>query len=310
MSNLKMQCRTATPFKDNGEFDEDAFRKIVTRLARSNVGLYLASGGLGEAFAMSTEEIRRLYEVAVEECKGKVPVYANPPEQHTPSETIRHAVLAAEAGCDAVNIYPTTGWHGYRPTEEELHGFFDAVLPKIKIPVILAANPVVGYVPSARVMAETINRHPNVIGLNINNDERYLVNVKDIVKRDIDYYCPLLGFLNSLAIGATGMISHEANIIPKSFRSYLDLCQKKDFAALAPLNSGLLRYKQLVERWYPGNARPTKMVMKVLKMPGGNGVLRPPNMLPGADQLKLLAEGLLKVGLPEIDELASAAGLR
>lgn len=307
---IKLMVRPITPFKQNLEINEDALRQNLSSLADSKIGLYLASGGNGETYAMTLDEIRRLYEIGASECKGRVAVYGNPPEQHTAEMVLVHSNLAYEAGCEAVNIYPPASWHGYRPTEEEQRNFWDTLMRQIKYPVILAANPVVGYVPSVQAIADAINKYPQIIGLNINSDERYLINVKDRLTRDIEIFFPLLGSINGFLCGATGMISHEGNVIPKSFREFLDCWERRDFGPrMGMLNAGLLRYKQLVERWYPGNARPTKMVMRILKLPGGDGPLRPPNMMPGEDQLKLLAAGLLKVGLPEIDDLARKAGL-
>ena len=142
MSNIKMMCWTVTPFTVTGELDEEAFRWYINRLSESKIGLYLASGGVGEGYAMSLAEIQRVYRIAVEECKGKVDIHANPPEQHTAKEALTHALLAIEAGCEAVNIYPPASRHGYRATEEEQHAFFDTLFSQIKHPVVLCANPV------------------------------------------------------------------------------------------------------------------------------------------------------------------------
>jgi len=43
--------------------------------------LYLGSGGNGETHAMSPAELAG--SIGVEECKGKVPMHANLPEDHT-----------------------------------------------------------------------------------------------------------------------------------------------------------------------------------------------------------------------------------
>ncbi len=309
MSGLKLMCWTVTPFTVTGELDEEAFRWYLHRLSESKIGLYLASGGVGEAYTMSLTEIQRVYRIAVEECRGKVAIHANPPEQHTAKDALRHALLAIEAGCEAVNLYPPTSWHGYKATEEEQQAFLETLLSQINHPVVLCANPVVGYAPSLRVIADIARRYHQVIGIDVHDDEASLLNLKSLIRRDIDYYSMLVGFVSKLVVGATGLIAPEANIIPKSFRQFLDLCDKRDWDALAPINAGLLRFTQLLDKWRPSTARPTKMVMKVLKLPGGEGGAREPNKLPSEDQLRILIDGLLRVGLPEIEELLRAAGL-
>ena len=52
------------------------------------------------------------------------------------------------------------------------------------------------------------------------------------------------------------------------------------------------------------------MAMRYSELPGGEGGLPPPYAMPAAEELQALAAGLLQVGLPEVDALAQAAGLR
>ena len=69
-----MICRTATTFTPDGELDEDALRQFLQRFVNAKLGIYLASGGSGEGHALSLDEIRRVYEIGVEVCRGKVAV--------------------------------------------------------------------------------------------------------------------------------------------------------------------------------------------------------------------------------------------
>ena len=57
-------------------------------------------------------------------------------------------------------------------------------------------------------------------------------------------------------------------------------------------------------------ARWQKMALKVFKLPGGEGGLRKPYLMPSDAEVERFTTGLLALGLTEIDELARAAGLR
>ncbi len=183
MPNLSQFCRTVTTFSATGELDEEAFRQHLNRLVGAKIGVYLASGGSGESYAMTQPELRRVYEIGVEECRGKVPVYANPPEQHTARGVLMHSLQAIEAGCEAVNIYPIAGWHGMRPRDAELRAYYDTVLKAFKHPTVLAINPVTGYIPPAKLVAEVISKYHQVIAVNLTfvGNETYLVDLKDMV---------------------------------------------------------------------------------------------------------------------------------
>src|ERR1700712_2995186 len=149
---LELICRTATTFAANGSFDEDAFRLHLQRFIDSGLGVYLASGGSGESHGISVPEIRRLYAAGVSALKGKVPVFANPPEQHTVEATLEQTLLAIECGVEMVNIYGPEGRHGYKPTDEEYVAYHEALLPQVKHPVALAPNPILGYSPKPHLV--------------------------------------------------------------------------------------------------------------------------------------------------------------
>ena len=51
------------------------------------------------------------------------------------------------------------------------------------------------------------------------------------------------------------------------------------------------------------------MALKVFKLPGGEGGLRKPYLMPSEAEVERFTSGLLALGLAEIDELAEAAGL-
>jgi hypothetical protein len=50
------------------------------------------------------------------------------------------------------------------------------------------------------------------------------------------------------------------------------------------------------------------MAMRGLKLPGGEGGPRRPYLMPPEDEYQAFMDGLLKLGVPEIDEYARAAG--
>src|ERR1700694_4277445 len=119
MPKLELLCRNATAFAEDGSIDEDAYRQLLQRLVDSKIGVYLASAGSGESGAMTADELKRVYRIGVEVCKGKVAVCGNPPEQPTVRESLHHINLAIENGVELVNLYGPEGRHSYRPTDDE-----------------------------------------------------------------------------------------------------------------------------------------------------------------------------------------------
>ena len=311
MRNVPLLCRTATTFSKSKSLDEAAFGHFLQRLVDVKSGVYLAAGGAGEGHALSRQELSRVYSVGVDVCKGRVPVNANLPEQTTAQATLEHAMLAIEAGIEIVQIYGPAGWHGYKPTDAEFIAYFDAVLKVIKHPVALASNPVLGYMQKANLIADICNRYSQVVAVNLSGvRDRYLIDLKDALKRNVDIYVALGGSLHALSLGASGLLGAEANIIPKTVRRYAELYASGDNAALANTYADIQRFSRHVEKWHGSTPRWIKMAMYVLGLPGGEGGARGPYLMPADDEMQKFTEGLLDLRIPEIDELAKAAGLR
>jgi 4-hydroxy-tetrahydrodipicolinate synthase len=309
MPQVNLYCRNATALHEDGSIDEEGFRQFLQRFVDAKIGVYLASAGSGEGGAMTPDELLRVYRIGVEVCKGKVPVNGNPPEKPTVRETLDHIRLAIEGGVELVNIYGPPGWHAYRPTDEEYAGFFDELLRVVKHPVAIAPNPTIGYSPKPALIADICHRHHQIVAVNlVNQDDDYFIELKDRLKRDLELNVPLTGSLDMLLLGARGVIGGELNLLPKTYRRYLDLYEGNKFVEAAQVYADLKRFNRFVLNWRGAHPRWIKMMMKVLKM-RGSGIRGPYRPAPEAE-LQRMADGLLKLQIPEVEELTRAAGLR
>lgn len=308
---LVLICRTATTFADDGTLDVDAQATFLERLAECGHGFYLASAGSGEGHALTRDEIRRLYGIGIAVSGGRVPVNANPPETHTARATIEQAQLAAECGVDVINIYGPSAWHGFRPTDDELLAYYDEIFTEIRHPSALAPNPVIGYTPSAAAIAKICDRHHQVVAVNLAGlDDRYFVQLQDALNRPVDIYVPYVNALHTLSMGAAGLLGAEANIIPKTFREYLDHYESGDLNELGRTYAQLYRFSTYVRPWHHASPRWLKMAMAVLDLPGGGGGLRSPYQMAPGDELRRFGDGLAELGIPELDSHLATVGTK
>jgi dihydrodipicolinate synthase/N-acetylneuraminate lyase len=305
-TRMTLLCRTATTFRPDKTLDEDALAAFLTRLVDCDLGVYLGSAGSGEGHALSPDELRRVYRIGVEVSGDRVQANANPPEQHTVANTIAHAQIAIDAGINVINLYGPTTWHGFKPNDAELTAYFDEVLAEIKHPIALAPNPIIGYTPSPALVADICNRHHQVVAVNLAGlRDSYFLQVQDALTRDVEIYVPFMSSLHTLGMGATGLLGAEANILPKTFRRYIDLYQaeERDEAELATVYAHLLRFNAYVAPWHTSSPRWIKMAMLALDLPGAAGGVRDPYRLAGAEELDRFATGLAKLQIPELDEM-------
>jgi 4-hydroxy-tetrahydrodipicolinate synthase len=301
---------SATTFAPDGTLDEDAFRRWLHRFRDLKLGVYVGSGGNGEGHALTPAELDRVYRIAVEELKGKVPVHANLPEEHTALKTIEQARIAANAGIEVLHMYTLEGRHGMKPTDLELITYFDDVLSVIDHPVCIAVNPTIGYIPKPSVVAEIVRRHPQVSAVRLSHQpEIYLIDLQDMIEREIAYYFQFnSGTLGPLTLGAT-LFSAEANLLPKTFRQFLDLYDAGKLDEIGPVLAHIRRFFRYGQK-HGSIPRWLKMAMRGLKLPGGEGGPRRPYLMPPEDEYQAFMDGLLKLRVPEIDEYARAAGLK
>jgi dihydrodipicolinate synthase/N-acetylneuraminate lyase len=137
----------------------------------------------------------------------------------------------------------------------------------------------------------------------------YLLNVQDGLGRAIHCHWQLgSGALDPLSFG-TSLFAAEANIIPQTFRRFIDLAQAGKIAVAGGVLADIRRFNQLVMEWGPC-ARWIKMAMKILKLPGWEGDLRKPYLMPPDDVLRDFSDRLLRLGIPEIEDMARAVGLQ
>ena len=217
MPPISLVCRTATPFKVDGTLDEAGLRQFLRRFIDNRIGVVLCSSGTGEGYALKSDEMRRVFEIGVEECRGKVPVYANPPEQHTARVANKLGGLAIKAGVDCLVVFPLAGWHGMKPSDTELRNYYDSVLGSINHPVALAVNSLVGYTPKISIIADVIRRHTHIRDIFLTGlPDSYFIALKPLVTRKVEYFAQLTGGLNMFTLGASGLFATEANVLPKS----------------------------------------------------------------------------------------------
>jgi 4-hydroxy-tetrahydrodipicolinate synthase len=298
-----VMCMAATPFAEDGSLDEAALRVHLRRLVDAGVGVYLGSGGAGEGHALSPAELDRLYRVGVEECSGRTPTFANPPEARTASEMLAKAMLAVNAGVDCVQIYALDAGHGMRPTDAEQDVYYRSLLDEIDHPVAISVHGYQGYLTPIPLLRKLALDYPQLVAINVMvRPFDYFVELKDNLRPGISYYCISYEMIQGLALGAAGCLSAEPNLAPELCADIAAGFDAGDMVRAGASQANLIRLGSLVNKWAPSTARWVKMGMKVLGL--GNGVLRPPYLLPGQDQQDELLAGLRQLGLSPMEDLA------
>ena len=135
-----------TPF-DNGDLSEDAYVKLINYHLVNGTSGVVPGGTTGESPTLSHNEHRKIIEIAVKECKGKIPVIAGTGLNST-DEAIELSKFAEKAGSDALLV--VTPYYN-KPTQEGLYQHYKKINDNVGIPIIIY------NIPSRSVIDMSVN---------------------------------------------------------------------------------------------------------------------------------------------------------
>ena len=278
-----------TPFK-NGEVDVDALRSLVAWHIESGTNAIVPCGTTGESPTLSHDEHRMVIETVVSAAGGRIPVYAGTGSNAT-SEALSLTKFAKAAGADAVlSVVP----YYNKPTQEGLYAHFASIAEAVDIPTILYNIPSRtggrGLVPATVARLAKLDPIVAIKEASGSMDQTSeILSLCDItvVSGDDSLTLPLM------AIGATGVISVIANLIPREWRRMVDVMLAGDVAGARAIHA---KYFPLCRALFvETNPIPVKAAMRILGR--GSGEMRLPLVPPQPASEKVLADALAAVGL-------------
>ena len=210
-----------TPF-NNGNLSEDTYVKLINYHLENGTNGIVPGGTTGESPTLSHNEHKKIIEIAVKECDGKIPVIAGTGSNST-DEAIELSKFAENAGSDALLI--VTPYYN-KPTQEGLYQHYKKINDNVGIPIIIY------NIPSRSVIDMSVNTMSKLYEL------KNIVGVKDATGdlNRVDQQLKAMGkeFIqltgnddNSLEFnkrGGVGSISVTANIAAKYCSDFQKAC--------------------------------------------------------------------------------------
>ncbi len=302
---LTMFCMSATPFHEDGSLDEEGLRQHLRRLVAARNGIYLGSGGAGEGHVLTPKELRRVYDIGVEEAKGRVPLYANPRESRSAAAMYEVATEAVAAGVDVVQLYQLDGGHGMIPNQREQEAYWEELLQAIDHPVAISIHLYAGYMATAPYLKQLCSRYEQICAINVMGPPNgYFMELRDALPESVELYTGVANLVHVATLGAAGALLAENNIIPNVCQRIADGYAEGDLAKISEATKTVTRFYNVVGQWAPSTARWVKMAMKVLGL--GNGALRPPYLLPPEEDQRKMAEAFERLRIRQLEGLDQA----
>jgi 4-hydroxy-tetrahydrodipicolinate synthase len=257
-----------TPFTaDGAAVDEAALRRVVRHVVDGGVHGIMTTGGTGEFPHLSREERRRVTEEVVAEAAGAVPVYAGTAACGT-WEAIALMEDAAGAGANAAILTPP---FYFRIPDNELYRHFADVAQAGVLPVVVYNNPLYTGNNLSPALIAALMELDNVIGLKQSNDD--LGQLVEALRLAEGSGRSLLTGIDSqfyaaLCVGARGIFSTAAAIVPAEMVRLYELSQNGDHPGAAAQHKRLQPLNRFLE-YDPGYVSPTKEALTMMGLDCG-----------------------------------------
>lgn len=205
-----------TPMFEDGVIDYDSLKHLINWHIENGTSGIVSVGTTGESSTLSVQEHLDVIRYTVKISNNRIPVIAGSGGNST-QEAIDLTLESKNLGADASLL--VTPYYN-KPTQEGLVLHYLAIANKVNIPQILYNVPSRTACDLQPQSTKILSEHDNIICIKEALDD--MSRIKHLVEltKEIKNFSILSGddptFLESMQLGASGVISVAANIIPKS----------------------------------------------------------------------------------------------
>ncbi len=245
-----------TPFRD-GEVDEEAFIRLLERQIAAGIHGVVPVGTTGESATLTHDEHRRVVELCVKTCAGRIRVVAGAGSNSTREaiELVRHAKTV---GADAALV--VTPYYN-RPSQEGLYQHYAAINEAVQMPVLVYNVPGRTSVDISNATLARLSRLPNIVGI-----KDATGNMGRIAGQRLECggdWILLSGDDMSahgyMAYGGHGCITVTSNVAPEAVAKFYDACMTGDWKTALYWQDRLARLSEAL--FLDASPAPTKFAL-------------------------------------------------
>ena len=233
----KYICPAITPFGPDGSIDERGAAALYEHLINGGVDGILVLGSIGEFFAISIEEKRRLIDIAVRRVAGSVPVIIGTADMVF-ENVVALSKYALNTGADAVIVVPP---YYFKLEPAQIEAYYDALAERIPGRLYMYNFPDrTGYSIPADVVRRLAERHPNIVGCKDTisglDHTRELIKAVKPVRPDFEIYSGFDdNFAHNALCGGDGCIAGLSNVAPELCHRWAQAVNSGDLASTAAI---------------------------------------------------------------------------
>ena len=279
-----------TPFRD-GRVDFEKLAELIDFQIAGGTAAITICGTTGESSTLSMEEHMETVDFCIKHVAGRVKVIAGTGSNDTMA-ALELSQEAEKSGADALLM--VTPYYN-KTTQKGLIQHYTYIADRVNLPIILYNVPSRTGLSFTAETYKALSKHPNINGVKEASGNFSLI-AATIADCGDDLYV-WSGNDNEtvpmMSLGAKGVISVVANILPGLMAELTQACLEGDFAKGASLQ---LKYLELMNRLFiEVNPIPVKAAMNLMGMNVGEPRLPLCEMEPA--NLEKLKEAMRRVNL-------------
>lgn len=210
-------------FDEDGNVNEKGLRQII----RYNIdvnhmdGLYVG-GSTGENFMLSTDEKKRIFEIAKDEAKDDLTLIAQVGSVNL-KESVELAHFVTDLGYDAISA--VTPFY-YKFTFDEIKHYYDTIINDVDNRMIIYSIPFLTGVDMSLSQFGELFKNPKIVGVKFTQADFYLL---ERIRKTFPDKLIYAGFdemlLPATVLGVDGAIGSTYNINGKRARQIFELAK-------------------------------------------------------------------------------------
>ncbi len=226
-----------TPFKADGSVDYGKFQALIERQIRGGMDGVAPIGTTGESPTVDYAEHKKLIQLAVASCRGRIKVIAGAGANAT-SEALELTRFAKDAGADGT--LQVTPYYN-KPNQDGLYRHFSMVAD-IGLPVVLYNIPGRTGIEISLDTVVRLAQHPHIVAI---KEAAGSVSRVSHILALCDDLCVLSGddplTLPMMIAGGKGVISVASNVVPQAVAEMVHSALKGDWARATQLHRDYFR---------------------------------------------------------------------
>jgi len=249
-----------TPHLADGTIDEKRFRELIEFQIKNGTHGIVPCGCTGEAATMTHDEQKKLIKITVETVNKRIPVVAGTGSNNT-AEALDLTRYAKNSGADgALLITP----YYNKPTPEGQYRHYERIAKEVDIPIVLYNVPSRTGISILPQTVAKLSKIANIVAIKEASGSldqvSQILSLCDItvLSGDDSLTLPMM------SIGAKGVVSVAANVMPKEVAKMVNLAlngkyeeARKIHLKLMPIFKGL---------FIETNPIPVKTALALMKM--------------------------------------------